>query len=557
VSSPLQEGHWESEYRRLVRRDRNWRLGLVSLSVPAASIQLTSIGSRSHSLPRSQGPCDSTQTSWDQSNKRVHRRHVSDRHELRLIAVSGSGMYPSSPLRRVLSHPLYYPQAQSHVSTIYLRNLSSLLDLAMSVEFSYGARSKTTGNLVTLWPVILMASELSRESPFYFIRPKADGRMNDKYLVSAGVDKVLVVWDFETGEKIARFGQQPNISAGLHLVQDKLISITIDGVVRTYDVDKGEMIRQFKISDLYKQLDLDTGDRKAVQDIGAGSGGSGMVQWASGSGSTVTVSPKCPKSPNTKLTFQCATKTLMVTMKWNEISADDVPPAKPASRRSKPSTLETPRILRSATTPTPSPITPQRQRMLSMKVSSATSSTFTPSPASMRESRARPIAASPAITRSIKSGSPSVSSRMTSSIGTTAATSAQSLDPVSTSPEKTVPKLVPDLSRVPQIIEVRRTPEVERGVFDPNSGRLVTSTRFAARAGSKKKIDISTGTTTNELEGAWTENAASLGLDTAAKRPTCLAVDDGKVVVSSIRLIYHADGQYGCSDGCIVVATFC
>jgi WD40 repeat protein len=114
--------------------------------------------------------------------------------------------------------------------------------------------------------------------------------MNDKYLVSAGVDRVLVVWDHETGERVARFGQQPNISAGLHLVHDKLISITIDGVVRAYDIGKGEMVRQFKISDLCKQVDLDSEDRKAVLDVGAGSGGSGMVQWASSSGSTVTVS---------------------------------------------------------------------------------------------------------------------------------------------------------------------------------------------------------------------------------------------------------------------------
>jgi hypothetical protein len=93
-------------------------------------------------------------------------------------------------------------------------------------------------------------------------------------------------------------------------------------------------------------------------------------------------------------------------------------------------------------------------------------------------------------------------------------------------------------------------------VFDPTSGRLVASTRFAARAGSEKKIHISTGTTINELGGAWSENAAQFGLDIAPKRPTCLAVDDEKVVVSSICLIYHADGQYGCSDGSIVVAAF-
>jgi WD40 repeat protein len=114
--------------------------------------------------------------------------------------------------------------------------------------------------------------------------------MNDKYLVSSGVDKVLVVWNYETGEKIARFGQQPNISAGIHLVQDRLISITIDGIVRAYDVGKGELIRQFKISDLGKQVGCGDEDRKSLSEVGGGAGGSGMVQWACGSGSTMIVS---------------------------------------------------------------------------------------------------------------------------------------------------------------------------------------------------------------------------------------------------------------------------
>ena len=114
--------------------------------------------------------------------------------------------------------------------------------------------------------------------------------MNEKYLVSAGIDKVLVVWDYETGERFARFGQQPNISAGLHLAQDKLICITIDGLVRAYDIGKADLIRQFKISDLGKQVDSSVDDLEAVQDVGGGSGGINMVHWASGSGSTVTVS---------------------------------------------------------------------------------------------------------------------------------------------------------------------------------------------------------------------------------------------------------------------------
>ena len=221
----------------------------------------------------------------------------------------------------------------------------------------------------------------------------------------------------------------------------------------------------------------------------------------------------------------------MVTLRWNEISADHMPSTKPASRKSLPSTLGTPRVLRSATTPAPSPVTPQRQRILSLKATSTTLSPLKASSPSVRSPRSRHFAASPA-TASTKTGSPSVSSRITSSIGRTAATSVRSLDPVSAAPEKTVSRLLPDLSRVPQVIAVRRTPEVERGVFDPVSGRMVASTRFAARAGSEKKIYISTGTTTNELGGAWNESGAIRGLDTPAKRPTCLAVDWEKIIVS-------------------------
>jgi hypothetical protein len=223
----------------------------------------------------------------------------------------------------------------------------------------------------------------------------------------------------------------------------------------------------------------------------------------------------------------------MVTIRWYDISANDIHSAKAGPRKSLPSTLGTPRILRSATTPTPSPIAPQRQRILSMKASSITASPPTASPASVRSIRTRPIAVNSVHVKTTNTGSPSVSSRMTSSIGTTAATSVQSVKPVSAVPEKTGPITVPDLSRVPQIIEVRRTPEVERGVFDTTSGRLVASTRFAARAGSERKIYISTATTINELRGAWTENATMQGLDTPAKRPTCLALDGEKLVVST------------------------
>lgn len=36
--------------------------------------------------------------------------------------------------------------------------------------------------------------------------------ISDKYIVSAGMDKALVVWSLETGKKIVRFGSQTNLS---------------------------------------------------------------------------------------------------------------------------------------------------------------------------------------------------------------------------------------------------------------------------------------------------------------------------------------------------------
>ena len=97
-------------------------------------------------------------------------------------------------------------------------------------------------------------------------------------------------------------------------------------------------------------------------------------------------------------------------------------------------------------------------------------------------------------------------------------------------------RLVPDLSRLPHIIEIRRTPEVEKGVFDPSTGRLVASTRFAARTGSEKKLYISSSADSpaRAIGGVWTEKAGKLGLETSALRPTALVVDSEKVVVSHL-----------------------
>jgi hypothetical protein len=223
----------------------------------------------------------------------------------------------------------------------------------------------------------------------------------------------------------------------------------------------------------------------------------------------------------------------MIRLQWDQTTSETPTPiSKP--KRMTPSTLGTPRIVRSATTPTPSPtpMTPQ-ERILSIKTSSSlTSSPLTASPVSTR-GRARPglgVVSTPGTPRSATTISPSISSRTaSSSVALTADTSIQS-----DSPEKTAGRLLPDLARLPHILEIRKTPEVEKGVFHPTTDRLVSCTRFAARTGSEKKLYISTSADqpARPIGGAWIEEAGKLGLATSAMRPTALAIDGEKIVVS-------------------------
>lgn len=100
--------------------------------------------------------------------------------------------------------------------------------------------------------------------------------MNDKYLISAGADKAIVVWDYESGEKITRFGQQTNICVGIHLVHDKVISVTVDGVIRAFDIGKRAIVAQYRLEQLCK-----TSFETSASPV--------SVQWVEGKGSLLTV----------------------------------------------------------------------------------------------------------------------------------------------------------------------------------------------------------------------------------------------------------------------------
>ena len=69
--------------------------------------------------------------------------------------------------------------------------------------------------------------------------------LSSKNLVSAGADKALVCWDWRAGTKIVRFGQQTTVSIGVQLISggtpeegERLVSVTIDGIVRVFSISE-------------------------------------------------------------------------------------------------------------------------------------------------------------------------------------------------------------------------------------------------------------------------------------------------------------------------------
>ncbi len=81
--------------------------------------------------------------------------------------------------------------------------------------------------------------------------------LSSKNLVSAGADKALVCWDWRAGTKIVRFGQQTTVNIGVQLIGganseegERVVSVTIDGIVRVFSIKRREMMSQFKLAEL-------------------------------------------------------------------------------------------------------------------------------------------------------------------------------------------------------------------------------------------------------------------------------------------------------------------
>ncbi|PWY98278.1 hypothetical protein BCV70DRAFT_202059 [Testicularia cyperi] len=377
--------------------------------------------------------------------------------------------------------------------------------------------------------------------------------INSDYLVSVGQDKAIVVWDWRTGAKVVRFGQQSNVSLGVSLVdKDKLVAVTVDGMIRCFSIPRREMIGQYQLTRLGTP-DLALGSR-----LGDLASGSSMLEWFAAHGNTLTV----------------ASKSLVVHLEWQE----HVVPVKETG--TQPLTAEG--LRRSASSRMGNGLSPLRPRRDSTQSNNSTTvgSPLTPSSATAAAARARRdsntsttsstsgIGAARSPRRSLAGatsgsgasartgrsslgggtelslpglstpsrprGSPSIpsatkkaglshgpapwpmvtdeDSSKTSGSASGTSTPTRAPRPGSTAslsfpstpgtepeavgaagPEGSAPgaaatRIAPNLSVAPRVTSVLETPDMATGCVDPAKRRIVASTRFSSRAGAERLL---------------------------------------------------------------------
>ncbi|RPD65381.1 hypothetical protein L226DRAFT_550735 [Lentinus tigrinus ALCF2SS1-7] len=296
--------------------------------------------------------------------------------------------------------------------------------------------------------------------------------LSSKNLVSAGADKALVCWDWRAGTKIVRFGQQTTVNIGVQIIGsgggrgedegERVVSVTIDGMVRVFSIKRREMVSQFKLSE------LGGGDpvlsAKLMQ---VGRAPDNMLQWFAAKGTQMT----------------CATKSVILHLQWTE---EEEAPGTAASLTSADSTRPTTPLTPSALSPGPAP----RLRTIS-SLSRSTSSLSTPqrrgsliaskSPTGLASS----VGPKSRLSLNISTG-PMTPVSMTGSPRTGTPISSMNQSPFAVRFGRAAVLTAP-----PKLVAVVDTPDVAVGAVDPRKRRVVTATRFSTRAGATRTLYMS------------------------------------------------------------------
>ncbi|CAO1623991.1 unnamed protein product [Sympodiomycopsis kandeliae] len=374
--------------------------------------------------------------------------------------------------------------------------------------------------------------------------------LNEQYLVSVGQDKAICVWNYRSGERVVRFGQQSNVSLGVCLVDtDKLVAVTIDGVIRSFSIRSKKLIGEFQLSKLGRT------DAKWGPYMREFVGESDMLSWFAAHRNSITVGSKSLvahlewrehtipmqrvrrdssqssmsssvsgllRSPSTSsrqrsdsLTSNASTISTRTTPSRSTASTTSGPSFTPrssvnggtsptveriSSRKSVGSTdvakAAVPASRRSLggtsvqASSSPSPRTPSRGLAASETPTKARVTKATP------QGQARHSVTSPMGPAS--SPAPSFPSRPStddlSFSSETSFTSSNSLMNGLAEEDDSRPthRIAPNLTAAPRIVSVLRTPEVATGAVDPRKRRIVCSSRFSARAGTERTLYTST-----------------------------------------------------------------
>lgn len=285
--------------------------------------------------------------------------------------------------------------------------------------------------------------------------------LSSRNLVSAGADKALVCWDWRAGTKIVRFGQQTTVNIGVQLVGspsadegERVVSVTIDGIVRVFSIKRREMMSQFKLSELGGNDPL---LNAKLWNVGAAP--SNMLQWFAAKGTQMT----------------CATKSIILHLQWTEddgklvIENGLTSPTGNHTRVSSPTIARTRTISSLARSTSSISTPPRRQSTLNISVNTATAVPRG------RHSLASPLSGLPS--PSLRAGTP-LSPMSSGAVGAEGFAIRFGRAAILTAP--------------PKLVALVETPDVAVGAVDPRKRRVVTATRFSSRAGADRRILIST-----------------------------------------------------------------
>ncbi|RXW16614.1 hypothetical protein EST38_g9240 [Candolleomyces aberdarensis] len=293
--------------------------------------------------------------------------------------------------------------------------------------------------------------------------------LSSKNLVSAGADKALVCWDWRAGTKIVRFGQQTTVNIGVQLVAgseeegERVVGVTIDGIVRVFSIKRREMVSQFRLSE------LGAGDPVLNAKLfNVGAAPNNQLQWFAAKGTQMT----------------CATKSVIMHLQWQEGEV-------------KPTTVQSPVSLSASQGP---PSVASRRRTGS-SLGQSTSSISTPG---RRSSLAISV-----------NGPPALKGRMSLNVSHSGARSP--LSPSSRGGTPAPPTFsvrfgqAAILTAPPKLVAIVDTPDIAVGAVDPLKRRVVTATRFSSRAGADRRIFLTTHRDKDQGPSAESEASNSNG----------------------------------------------